>query len=155
MEALSCPQLHAQSASVQLSAATGMWWNVPPVPEWLSLRIRVLAHLPLIAGRVHEATSYPGGHALRWSFLGLLVCWLCWRHIQRLALRIPLLLLALLAAIGGGFIQWYIGAHLITDTIAGYLLGMAAACCTIGILLLYEKPQEASEARTARVLETT
>ncbi len=142
---LNCPQLRFQPASVLLSAATWLWWNVPPAPEWLSLRLQMLAHLPLTAVGAYKATSYPGGHALRWSFLGVLTYWLCQRYIQRQSLRIPLQVLALFAALGGGFIQFYIGAHLITDTIAGYLLGMAAACCTIGILLLLEKPKEVVE----------
>ena len=150
---LNCPQLHVQPASVRLSAATGLWWNVPPAPEWLSLRLERLAHLPLTVGGVYEATSYPGGHALRWSFLGVLMGWLCQRHIQRLSLRIPLQMLALVATLGGGFMQFYIGAHLITDTIAGYLLGMAAACCAISILLLFEKPKEVVE-RAPRIRET-
>lgn len=39
---------------------------------------------------------------------------------------------------GGGFAQLYIGVHLTTDIIAGYLVGASPACCTIGVLLRNE-----------------
>jgi membrane-associated phospholipid phosphatase len=53
-------------------------------------------------------------------------------------LRWPLMILALIFALGGGFAQFYIGFHLVTDLVAGYLLGISAACCGIGLLLRYE-----------------
>ncbi len=134
--ALGCPQLHHQPASVRLSAALGLWWNLPAAPAHLVERIHMLSEQPFFSEWYYMASSYPGGHAMRCSFLGVLACWLCWRHIKRPAVRAPLMLLALLVAFGVGFMQFYIGAHLITDTIAGYLFGIAAACCAVGILLL-------------------
>ncbi len=142
MSALNCPQLHGQPASVRLSAATGMWWNIPPASEQLIERIHLLSQQPFFSEWYYMAASYPGGHAMRCSFLGVLVCWLCWRHVKHLVLRAPLMLLALLVAFGVGFIQFYIGAHLITDTIAGYLFGLAAGCCAIGVLLLHAPQQQ-------------
>lgn len=46
-----------------------------------------------------------------------------------------LIILALLVAVGGGFAQFYIGYHLGTDVLAGYLIGASSACCAIGLLL--------------------
>jgi membrane-associated phospholipid phosphatase len=136
MGMLGCPQLHDQPASVHLSAAIGMWWNVPAAPPQLSQQVRVLSQRPGFSEWSDLASSYPGGHAMRSSFVGVPICWLCWRHIKRPVIRVPLMILVLAVSLGIGFIQFYLGAHLITDTIAGYLLGLAAACCTIGILLL-------------------
>lgn len=136
MGALGCPQLYDQPASVRLSAAIGMWWNVPAAPPHLSQQMRWLSQRPVVSEWSDLASSYPGGHAMRSSFVGVPICWLCWRHIKRPVIRVPLMILVLAVSLGIGFIQFYLGAHLITDTIAGYLLGLAAACCAIGILLL-------------------
>jgi membrane-associated phospholipid phosphatase len=38
----------------------------------------------------------------------------------------------------GGFMQFYIGVHTLADTIAGYLLGAAAACYAIGFLNIFD-----------------
>ncbi|HEY7350620.1 MAG TPA: phosphatase PAP2 family protein [Ktedonobacterales bacterium] len=142
MPALGCPQIYTQPSSARLSAAAGMWWNIPPASQEVVERIHALSEQPLLSEWYYRARSYPGGHAMRGSFLGILVCWFCWRHIKRRAIRVPLMALALLVAFGVGFIQFYIGAHLITDTIAGYLLGIAAACCAIGLLLLNAPRQQ-------------
>ena len=50
------------------------------------------------------------------------------------ALRWLLMGLALIVAIGGGFVQFYLGFHLATDLTAGYLLGLSAAFLGIGLL---------------------
>ena len=73
---------------------------------------------------------------MRSSFVGMVACWLCWRHIKRLVIRVPLMALVLVVSLSIGLMQFYLGAHLITDTIAGYVFGIAAACCAIGLLLL-------------------
>jgi membrane-associated phospholipid phosphatase len=139
MAELSCPQLQNQPVSVHLSAAMGMWWDLPSAPQPLIEQVQAIAHMPVSSSDwYYRAAGYPGGHAIRWSFLGVLTCWLCWRHIKRPAIRWPLMLLALLTAPAGGFMQFYIGSHLVTDTVAGYLLGIAAACCAIGFLLHYD-----------------
>ncbi len=146
MSGLSCPQIQGQPASVRLSAATGMWWNVPPASQQLIERIHLLAQRPFFFGDDTTLSSYPGGHAMRASFLGVLIAWLCWRHIRYLAIRVPAVVLVLVVSLGIGFIQFYIGAHLITDTLAGYLFGIAAACCAIGVLLLNAPKRRAAPA---------
>lgn len=136
MAALNCPQIYDQPASVRLSVAAGLWWKVPPTSESLIEQIHTLAQSPFDFGEEVLLSSYPGGHAMRCAFLGVLICWLCWRHIKHALIRVPMMALVLVVSLSIGFIQFYIGSHLITDTIAGYLFGFAAACCAIGLLLL-------------------
>jgi membrane-associated phospholipid phosphatase len=137
---LRCPQLSRQPRSVCWSVAVGMWWEAPKIP---ARRIEI-AHYAAIAPLIidDDATinyGYPSGHALRWSFLGLVACWLCQRHIRRRLPRTLLMVLTLLITFGGGFAQFYIGNHLGTDVIGGYLLGLSAACCAIGLLQRNQK----------------
>lgn len=136
MTGLSCPQIHNQPASVRLSAAMGMWWKLPPASAHLVAQIDSVTQNPFPFDGDDLFNSYPGGHAMRASFVGLLACWLCWRHIKRLVIRVPLMALVLIVSLSIGLMQFYLGAHLITDTIAGYVFGIAAACCAIGLLLL-------------------
>jgi membrane-associated phospholipid phosphatase len=153
MTGLSCPQIHNQPISVRLSAATGMWWNLPPASERLIERIHSLGQNSFPFDGDDFFSSYPGGHAMRSSFVGVLACWLCWRHIKHLFIRVPLMALVLIVSLSIGLIQFYIGAHLITDTIAGYVFGIAAACCAIGLLLLNgPRPKEALEEPLAQPL---
>ncbi len=49
-------------------------------------------------------------------------------------LRRLLLVITLVIAFGGGLLLVYIGSHLATDLLAGYLIGASAACCAIGLL---------------------
>lgn len=143
LSVLSCPQIHNQPASVRLSAAAGIWWNLPPPSQQLIEQIHLLAQRPSNFGGDVIETSYPGGHAMRCSFLGGLAAWLCWRHIKRQAMRVPAMLVIVVAFFSIGLMQFYLGVHLITDTIAGYLFGMAAACCAIGLLLVNSLRQRA------------
>ena len=94
--------------------------------------------------------GYPSGHAIRWCFIGLVACWLAWRHIKSRLLRAFLMALALAVAFGGGFAQFYIGLHLATDLIAGYLMGASSACCAIGLLLLNETSKKKRSAPASK-----
>ncbi|HLW00735.1 MAG TPA: phosphatase PAP2 family protein [Ktedonobacterales bacterium] len=135
MAALSCPQLQGQPHSVHLEAAAGLWWKLPPISSQVVQQVHVFARQPDLFGGNDNFSSYPGGHAMRCSFLGVVIAWLCWRHIKPLALRVPVTSAALLIFFSIGLMQLYLGAHLLTDTIAGYLFGLAAGCCAVGLLL--------------------
>jgi membrane-associated phospholipid phosphatase len=137
-EALNCPQIEDQPYTVKLLVLLGMWLQAPPMPPQSIRDAQYSATTPFTLDNTYTEYSYPSGHAIRWSFLGLVTCWLVWRHFRRRNLRMLrglFMALALVVAFTGGFAQFYIGAHLTTDLIAGYLLGAGSACCAIGILL--------------------
>lgn len=140
INSLSCPQVWRQPGSVKIMLTLGMWWEAPPVRPKRIAYEHYSATAPLIFDE--NATidySYPSGHTLRWFFIGFVACWLTWRHARSRLLRAFLMTISLAVAFGGGFAQFYIGHHLATDLLAGYLLGASAACCAIGLLLLNEK----------------
>jgi membrane-associated phospholipid phosphatase len=142
MTILSCPQIHSVPTVVRLETAFGLWWKIPvPVADQVSW-VRTIAQVPVISMPASSFTdklrSYPGGHAARWCFLGLIVCWLCWKHMRHRVRRILLVILFLVVSFFGGFMQFYIGVHTLADTIAGYLLGAAAASCAIGFLIIFD-----------------
>ncbi len=139
MTDLSCPQIRAQPVSVRLETMGGLWWKIPAPVDGQVRWVHTVAQMPVVAAYADYSPfdyirSYPGGHAMRWCFLGLIAAWLCWKHIQSRVGRILLTILFLLISFFGGFMQFYIGVHVLTDTIAGYLLGAAAACCAMGFL---------------------
>lgn len=137
---LQCPQLEHQSPLVRWSVAVGMWWKIPPMAYWDKQMLILGAADPLVLSKNVEVDySYPSGHALRCAFLGMVVFWLCQRHIRRRWLRLILLPLLGIFAFSGGLVQFYIGNHLITDALAGYLFGLSAACCAIGVLQQNQK----------------
>ena len=136
ISSLNCPQLQNLPASVQFSAAAGIWWKLPPYSPQLVEQIHQLARQPYTLAAPVIETSYPGGHAIRGSFVGVVAAWLCWRHIKRRAMRVPAMVVVLVVCFSFGFMQFYMGVHLVTDTLAGYLFGSAAACCAIGLLLV-------------------
>lgn len=141
METLTCPQMHGQSGSVQLATGLGIWGIIPhPYPRE-QVWAKSVSRMPLVIDGASGENSYPSGHAIRWTFIGLVLAWLFWRHVAPRRLRLSLVLFALTVAFVGGFMQFYIGVHFITDTLSGYLLGAAVACCAIGILRLNEPPQ--------------
>ena len=43
-------------------------------------------------------------------------------------------MITLAIAFGGGLLLVYTGSHLVTDLLAGYLIGASAACWSIGLL---------------------
>ncbi len=142
INSLACPQLWKRPASVKLLVGLGLWWEAPPARPRRSAAERASAVTPLTFNQdAYAATGYPSGHALRWLFLGLVACWLAWRWLRRRWLRAILMALTLAIAFGGGFSLFYIGQHLFSDLIGGYLLGAALACCAIGVLLQNERPK--------------
>lgn len=136
MMVLSCPQINGESPSVQLAAYTGMWWHIPHTAQHLVARATVASHVPVTFDWYAAAQSYPGGHAMRWIFLWGILCWLCWQHIKQPVFRVLLTTLTFIITMTGGWMPFYIGVHLVTDTLAGYLFGAFAACSAIGLLLL-------------------
>lgn len=136
MTALACPQLYGQRWLVHLASATGVWWLIPSpsasTVEWA----RNVSVAPLTFNQLTQESSYPGGHAIRGCYLGLLAFWLARKHIKRRIVRMPAMICLLMFACGPGFMQFYIGSHFIADTISGYLLGASLACCAIGLLIL-------------------
>jgi membrane-associated phospholipid phosphatase len=137
LNALVCPQLHKKPESVKLLVGLGLWWEAPAAHPKRITAEQLAANSPINLNEdAYASSGYPSGHAMRWSFLGIIVCWLCWRHIKRRSLRILLMAIALTIAFVGGFAMFYIGGHLITDTIAGYIFGIGLACCAIGLLIL-------------------
>jgi membrane-associated phospholipid phosphatase len=138
MDALSCPQLYNQPRSVKFIVTLGVWWQAPPIPEKRLQRVQRAATAALDSGGTYSDYGYPSGHAIRWIFIGLLACWLFWRQVRYRILRWLLMALAFAIALGGGFAQVYLGFHLTTDLVAGYLFGASTACCAIGLLLLNE-----------------
>lgn len=142
INSLACPQLWRRPTSVKLLVGLGLWWEAPhPHPRRIAAE-RASATVPLSLNQdAYPAAGYPSGHALRWLFLGLIACWLSWRWIRRRWLRALLITLALAIGFGGGFSIFYIGQHLFSDLIGGYLLGAALACCAIGLLLVNERPK--------------
>lgn len=143
MVALTCPQA-GSSMFQHLQLGLGMWWKAPLPARGEQDWAHTVSQMPILlntgAGHLEIDYSYPSGHALRCWFVGLVGAWLLWRHwpagIVRKLSVILLLIISLLAAA----IQFYIGVHFISDTIAGYLLGTALACCAIGLLIINEKP---------------
>jgi len=143
MAALACPQ-EGHSRLQHLQLGLGMWWIAPLPPPDLQDWAHTISQLPIntIFDRLIPSHSYPSGHAIRWWFTGLLVAWLLWKHIKSSVVRWPLVALTLILCFLGAAIQFYVGAHFLIDTLAGYLLGTSLACCAIGLLILNEKKHE-------------
>jgi membrane-associated phospholipid phosphatase len=132
---LRCPQVSPNSSlALESELVLGMWWVAPPAPALRVQQTRVSANTPFTLADTATYYGYPGGHATRWMFLGLILTWIVWKHVKKRMLRSLLLVIALAIAFGGGLMLVYIGSHLATDLLAGYLLGASAACCAIGLL---------------------
>ncbi|GER86412.1 hypothetical protein KDW_05740 [Dictyobacter vulcani] len=139
MTVLTCPQMAGQPLSVQVAAGVGLLGQVPDPPHKQVSWARDVAQMPIGYTKLEDSeNSFPGGHATRWCLSGLLLAWITRRYLRPRWLALPLALLFALGSLLGGFMQFYIGVHFITDTISGYLLGSALACCGIGILILYD-----------------
>ena len=137
INSLACPQIWTQPRSVRLMVALGMWWEAPAVREKRIRNEQYSASAPFVFDdNAMVAYGYPSGHSIRWVFLGLVACWLCWRHLKRRVLRAILMAVALAIAFGGGFAQFYIGQHLGTDLVGGYLMGLSIGCFAIGLLTM-------------------
>jgi membrane-associated phospholipid phosphatase len=134
LSTLTCPQMAHAPRSLELLVTLGMWWEAPLISARRIRNEHLSATTPFTLDEASDNYSYPSGHAIRWMFLGLILSWLVWRHMKHRWLRVPLLMLTLLIALGGGFALFYNGGHLATDLTAGYLVGASAACCAIGLL---------------------
>jgi membrane-associated phospholipid phosphatase len=132
---LGCQHMSEQSPlSLESKLILGMWWVAPHAPAWRMRQTHVAANTPFTLDEVATHFGYPGGHAMRWMFLGLILSQLVWVHVRKRLLRRLLLVITLAIAFGGGLLLVYTGSHLVTDLLAGYLIGASAACCAIGLL---------------------
>ena len=132
---LECPQLTDAPFSDRLAAATAQWSKIPDPPHVQVSWAHDVSQMPFVFKAGETESSFPGGHAARWSFLGIVECWLCWRLIRSRVLRALLIPVFFLGSFLGGFMQFWIGVHFITDTISGYLLGLSLACYAISLLI--------------------
>ena len=147
---LGCQQMSEQSPlELKLSLILGMWWEAPHSPAWRVHQTLVSANTPFTLDKTANQYGYPGGHAIRWMFLGLILSWLVWRHVRKRLLLWLLLAITLAIAFAGGLLLVYTGSHLATDLLAGYLIGASAACCAIGLLT-----QNEARRKPARLKET-
>jgi membrane-associated phospholipid phosphatase len=153
LNALQCSQIDSKPLSTKVLVLMGMWWAAPPATQQSIHDAQQGATIPFNPNKDSlnaVDSSYPSGHAIRWSFLGAIACWLIWRHMRRQrVLRVLLMVLALVFAFGGGFAQFYVGAHLTPDVLAGYLMGFGFACCAIGLLSTNEKSTEKEQTSPA------
>ena len=140
MASLSCPQ-RGHGLIAQFPLFLGLWWKAPlPAPAAQPF-VQTVAHLPihLAPGSFEDFYGYPSGHAIRWCFTGVVLSWLCWRHMRPAMLRRPLAVLLLVLCYLGATIHFYIGAHLLADTLAGDLLGTALGYLAIALFLLNDR----------------
>jgi hypothetical protein len=146
MASLSCPQ-RGHGLSAQLPLFLGMWWRAPlPSPAAQSF-VQSVAHLPvrLTPGSFEDFYGYPSGHAIRWCFTGVVLAWLCWRHMRPAVLRRPLAVVLLVLCYLGAAIHFYIGAHLFPDTLAGDLLGTTLGCLAVALFVLNDRQRRRSQ----------
>ena len=120
-----------------------MWWVAPDAPSFRIAEARAAA-VAVYPTNVNSEEGYyayfgyPSGHSYRWMLIGLVAFWLAWRQVRQRFWRWVLMLVFLALAFGGGLGQFYIGAHLLTDMLGGYLLGAFLACCAIAVLCVTE-----------------
>lgn len=151
MQSLGCPQIWRVSHLKLIPLSLGAWWVAPDAPPFRVAEARAAAVAPysLDASSNEDYYAYPGypsGHSYRWMLIGLVALWLAWRHVRRRFLRRLLMLVFLALSFAGGIGQFYIGAHLFTDMLGGYMLGAFLACCAIAALLACEKNNRWSRA---------
>lgn len=156
MAALACPQ-EGQSRLQHLQLGLGMWWIAPLPPPGLQDWTHTVSQLPINTyfDRLIPGHSYPSGHGIRWWFTGLLIAWLFWKHIKSDIVRWLFVTLTLILCFLGAAIQFYVGAHFMIDTLAGYLLGTSLACCAIGLLILNEKKRNDVQLRSVLPVQGT
>ena len=113
-------------------------WALLAVPAAMLLNLG-LKHLvqrarPVLdAPLVHLATfSFPSGHAVGASVFYGIVCALAWRHVHSRALRLLALLAALAMVLLVAFSRVYLGAHYLSDVLAGIAVGAACATLFVG-----------------------
>jgi membrane-associated phospholipid phosphatase len=137
MTTLACPQ-GGQRLLFHLQLALGMWWKAPMPSNSLQDWAHTTSQMPLTvtASNVTDSNSYPSGHATRWWFTGMILAWLWRRHRQPGVGRRLGFWLILMVCFLGASIQFYVGAHFLSDTLAGYLLGTVLGCLAIAALTL-------------------
>ena len=85
---LGCQQMSDHSPlALEAELILGMWWEAPQAPTWRIRQTRASANTPFTLHEVATAYAYPGGHAIRWMFLGLILSWLVWVHVRKRMLR--------------------------------------------------------------------
>jgi membrane-associated phospholipid phosphatase len=134
MTDLECPQMQDRPQLTKVAVAFGFVNQIASPSQGRISWSHTVSAMPLDTHTSERAHSYPGGHAARWGFVWWLFAWLAWRHLRARPWRQVVTVLLCLFALVGGFLQFYIGVHMLSDTLAGYLLGGALACCGIGIL---------------------
>jgi membrane-associated phospholipid phosphatase len=139
LNSLGCPQIWQVSKLKRIPLSLGMWWVAPDAPSFRVAEGRAAATAAFSMDAnsnedYYAYTGYPSGHAYRWMMIGLVALWLTWRQVRKRFLRRLLMLVSLVLAFAGGFGQFFIGAHLLTDMLGGYLLGAFLACCAIAVL---------------------
>lgn len=144
MNSLGCPQIWRVSHLKLIPLSLGAWWVAPDAPLFRVAEKQAAAAAPFTLDangkeEYYAYTGYPSGHAYRWMLIGLLALWLTWRHVRKRFLRRLLMVIFLALAFAGGFGQFYIGAHLLTDMLGGYLLGAFLTCCAIAALRASER----------------
>ena len=150
LDSLDCPQIVDQSNSRQVQISLGLWWEASSIPQQRILDAQQSATTPYTFNDAPSDYDYPSGHGIRWCYIGLIAYWLIWKHLKpgkKSILRWLCMTLALVIAFGGGFAQFYIGFHLASDLLAGYLLGLSAACFSIGLLSQNEKRKKVASSR--------
>nr|MBA2681446.1 hypothetical protein [Ktedonobacteraceae bacterium] len=111
MTVLECPQLTDAPFSAHLTAATAQWSKIPDPPRVQVSWAHDVSQMPIVLDDSETERSFPGGHATRWAFLGIVECWLCWRLIRSRVLRAILIPVFFLGSFLGGFMQYWIGVH--------------------------------------------
>lgn len=149
-EALSCHQMARSAPELRWQVGAGMWWLSPPVPEYLLQRAQQTAQMPLHeSAEIYVSSDFPSGHALRVCFMGLIAAWLFYRHIKQRWLGRTLATLTMVGAMLVSWIQFYIGAHFIVDTIGGITLGISLAAIAIYLLIHNERQRQRNPVTSA------
>jgi len=154
MTTLACPQ-GGHSLSFSLQLALGMWWKAPMPGSNLQTWAYTVSHMPITVAtnNVTYSNSYPSGHATRWWFTGMVLAWLCSEHGKPGVGRQLGSWLILIVCFLGAAIQYYVGAHFLSDTIAGYLLGTALACLAIAGFIINETRHQPVQINTDAPVE--
>jgi membrane-associated phospholipid phosphatase len=155
MSSLGCPQIWRVSRLKLIPLSLGAWWVAPDAPQFRVAEAQAAATAAFSPGAnsnedYYAYIGYPSGHAYRWMLIGLVALWLTWRHVRKRFLRRLLMVVFLALAFAGGFGQFYIGAHLLTDLLGGYLLGAFLACCAIAALRAAERRNRWTSEEIAR-----